>query len=108
MDKTNVDTEITLSANSSTAANLCDQCCQDERGEHRDYCHLINLIKQKHRVRFRTKEKSCYLYYLTFKHFYDILYSILFLAFCLMSTTNENHSQYFSILQEVRHESFPP
>ena len=45
MDKTNVDTEITLSANSSTAANLCDQCCQDQRGKHRDYCHLINLIK---------------------------------------------------------------
>ena len=53
MDKTNVDTEITLSANSSTAANLCDQCCQDQRGKHRDYCHLINLIKQKHSVLIR-------------------------------------------------------
>ena len=56
MNKTNVDTEITLSANSSTAANLCDQCCQDQRGKHRDYCHLINLIKQKHRVLILTKE----------------------------------------------------
>ena len=56
MDKTNVDTEITLSANSSTAANLCDQRCQDQRGEWRDYCQLINLIKQKQSV-LLTKEK---------------------------------------------------
>ena len=101
MDKTNVDTEITLSANSSTAANLCDQCCQDQRGKHRDYCHLINLIKQKHSVLIRTKEEhseSCLcIKYLTLKHFYDMFYSILFLVFCLMSTTNEIYSQYFSI-----------
>ena len=58
MDKTNVDTQITLSANSSTAANLCDQCCQDQKGEHRDYCHLINLIKQKHPVLIHTKEEQ--------------------------------------------------
>ena len=42
MDKTNVDTQITLSANSSTAANLWGPLCQEEGG---DYCHLINLIK---------------------------------------------------------------
>ena len=53
MDKTNVDTQITLSANSSTAANLWGPLCQEEGG---DYCHLINLIK--HPVLILTKEEQ--------------------------------------------------